>query len=92
MVIDPTISIGNLITLGGYLLGGFAFLILMHYRLKGVEGRLDGMKTVLIDLAVQDERITAQDRRIDDLQHGRGFILEGMGGANKVVEPLSRQR
>ena len=91
MVINPTIDLGHLINLGGILIGGIFFMAMINFRLKGVEGRLDTMKNVLTELARQDERLTAQDRRIDDLQHGRGFILEGMG-STRTVEPLDVKR
>lgn len=73
---DWTVNIGTLFTLITFIFGGGGFVSLVNYRIKQVEQKLGDMKDVLTTLARQDERLNSQERRIDDLQHGRGFILD----------------
>lgn len=73
---DFTVNIGTLFTLVAFIFGGGAFVALVNYRMKVVEDKLDNMKDVMMELARQEERQNSLERRIDDLQHGRGFILD----------------
>ena len=93
MVIDWTINIGNLLVIGGFLLGGLGFVYTIRAdvnslkgtevglaaRLVSVETELKKMTDVLISLARQDERLSAQDHRIDHVEQ-RVATLENCGG------------
>lgn len=93
MAIDPAIRVGDLITLGAFLVGGMGFAWSMRGDIKMLardvvaHGRkIDKLETVITAQAVQDQRLTDLDRRIEELRHGRGFIqrdtngLYGVGG------------
>lgn len=97
MSFDWTVSIGHILTFLGFIFGGFGFVYAMRYevrrvadgveamkgRMQSVENELKKMSDVLVELGRQDERLNAMDRRLDDLQHGRGFVLDGMPRALK---------
>lgn len=82
-MIDWTINIGHILTFVGFVATLVSFIyavkgqvIGMKVEIKAIRQELTKMSDVLITLGRQDERLTAMDRRIDDLQHGRGFVLE----------------
>ena len=88
MVIDYTISIGNIVQIGSILGGGFAvFLTLknnvvtlkedvvaMQEEVKKLSEILIGMARFDEKLSNLDKRVTVHDHKIDDLQHGEGFV------------------
>lgn len=85
MTFDWTISLGHLITIVGFIFGGGGFIYAMKGEVKelrqdvrDVKSRLDKFGDILVAIGRQDERMTALDRRVDDLQHGRGFVLDGL--------------
>lgn len=83
MSIDPTISIGHIIQILAILAGGFYFIWEMRTkmlllanagesvarRLDKVDMQLEKLAGVTIDLARQEERMTAQDLRIQELSN-----------------------
>lgn len=92
MIIDWTISIGNILTVliiaGAFL--GFAFKTGRYSeQMNNMQKDIGDMKvvqtkvaTALTTLAVQDNTLKNQDTRltrtemaIEDIRHGRGFIL-----------------
>jgi hypothetical protein len=81
MSIDPSIRVGDILTLALLTVGGLGFLWSMRGDLKllarevqahGV--KIDKLEVVITQLAVQDQRMTDLDRRIEELRHWRGFI------------------
>lgn len=42
--------------------------------------KIDKLETVITAQAVQDQRLTDLDRRIEELRHGRGFIQRDVNG------------
>lgn len=73
---DFTIRAGDLIIVAGLVATSVSFLYGVNFRLQAVEKELQEFGGVLVSLAKQEERHSALERRVDDLQHGRGFILE----------------
>jgi hypothetical protein len=76
MQFDGTINLGHILTLVGFAFGCLGVAMSLRTRLDSVENELKKMSGVLIELGRQDERLNGIDRRLDDLAHGRGFILE----------------
>lgn len=73
---DLTIRAGDVLILCGLAATSVSFLYGVNFRLLAVEKEIEQMSGVLVAMAKQEERQIALERRIDDLQHGRGFILE----------------
>ena len=87
MSINYALDIGDLIKVLVYVGAGLWFI-------RGMQGRIDMLAKeikslqettgkiaqVLIDLARQDERLNAIDRRVEDLRRGRGFIQRAVDG------------
>lgn len=92
MTFDATINLGHILTFLGFALCGLGFIWALKTdvrlmsgqfkdlgeRLKGLEQKWDKVADAITAVAVQESRLNAMDRRIDDLQHGRGFILDGL--------------
>jgi hypothetical protein len=88
MVIDYTISIGNIFEIGSIIGGGFAVFFTLKNNVATLKEDVEAMQKeikklgeVLIDLARFDEklsnldrRVTVHDKKIDEIQHGDGFI------------------
>lgn len=76
-----------------YLLGGYALVIrsdasikIMAGQVKEIQVELKGLSTIVTTLAVQDERLNNQARRIDmmdnkleALRRGEGFVAGSRG-------------
>lgn len=81
MSIDPSIRVGDILTLVVLTVGGLGFFWNMRGDLKMLAGqvqahgvKIDKLEVVITQLAVQDQRMTDLDRRIEELRHWRGFI------------------
>jgi hypothetical protein len=88
LMIEQTITIGNIIEIGVIAVGGISVFITLRNTVANIKADVDGLQTeikklgeILVNLARFDERITsldkrvtAQGRRIDDLSHGDGFV------------------
>ena len=88
--VEMTISIGNLLTILAFLVGGIGFVYTIRsdvraqgLRLDAVESGLRKLSEILIALGRQDERLNAIDRRIDDLRRGEGWIVQPPFGPAK---------
>jgi hypothetical protein len=93
MSFNPTIDIGDVVKFVSLLLGAFWFVSKMSGRLdmvtaeiKALENIVKGQTTelaefskALLQLARQDERLNAMDRRLEDLSKGRGWQREVEG-------------
>lgn len=94
MVIDYTISIGNLIQIAVICIGGVSVMFAMRYdiralkkddlalreELKGIQAEIKQIGTVLITQADQNRRILHLEDDVRDMRHGRGFIQERSAG------------
>ena len=97
MNFDWTISIGHILTFAGFIFGGLGFVYAMRYevrrvadgveamkeRMKSVEKKMDNVSDAMVQIAVQKNELENMGKRIDDLQHGRGFVLDGLPRAIK---------
>lgn len=86
---DATINLGHVLMAVGFLGGGYAFVLAMKSEIKmlakdillqnvkidnqGVE--ITKLGQILINQAVSNERMNNLDKQIDDLRHGRGFVV-----------------
>lgn len=87
VVFDPTINFGNLLTIAGFFIGGWVFVWAMRSRLDILTVEIRVLKEnsveqnrqliefakALVSLARQEERVSALERRIDDLRRGKGW-------------------
>ena len=81
MGIDPSIRVGDLLTFLGFTVVGLGFVWSMRGEIKllarDVQAhgtKIEKLEAVITQLAVQDQRMTDLDRRIEELRHWRGFI------------------
>jgi hypothetical protein len=88
MVIDYTISVGNIVEVGSIIGGGFAVFITLKNNVATLkedvvtmQKEIQKLGEILIGMARFDEklsnldkRVTVHDHKIDDLQHGEGFV------------------
>lgn len=72
---DATISVGNLISIAAFSIGGIAAFTALRQNVTELNKTIDAMKeqlkkmeSVLIDLARQDMRITNVERRMEDVE------------------------
>lgn len=82
MIFDWHISVGTVVEVATMVIGGLLFLWSMKARLDQQGTEISDLKSevskladVLTKLALQDQRITNQDKIIDELRHGIGFIV-----------------
>jgi hypothetical protein len=87
MVVDYTITIGNLIEIASIVGGGVLVLITLRNTVTNLQTDVGDMKKeikkvgdVLVQMAVTSTRLDNVEQDIRDLKHGRGFIQ-----ARKVV-------
>src|SRR5229473_2945416 len=87
MTVDPSIRIGDILTLIFFLLGGLGFAWSMRGDLKMLardmqlqSKKIEKLETIITAQAVQTQRMDELSRRIDELQHGRGFITNEIDG------------
>jgi hypothetical protein len=76
MLMDWTISVGNIIQIIVLLCAAASMFIGLSYRIKGVERELDKLSGVIVTLAVQSTEIAHLRKRIDDLSEIRVRELE----------------
>jgi hypothetical protein len=71
MMIDWTISVGNMLQLVALLGAGLSVFFGLSYRIKGVEKELEKLAGVVVTLAVQTAELSHLRQRIEDLErHG----------------------
>lgn len=94
-MIDWTINVGHIIT---FALAGLGMVWAMKSdvrslnerfdamdkRMDGLEGNSDKIAEAMKTLAVQAERLNNMDRRLDEMRHGRGFVLDALPNAVKA--------
>jgi len=81
MVVDYTITIGNLIEIGSIVGGGLLVLITLRNTVTNLQTDVGDMKKdirklgdVLVQMAVTSTRLDNVEQDVRDLKHGRGFI------------------
>jgi hypothetical protein len=81
MTLEPTIRVGDFITLAAVLIGGLGFVWSMRGDLKMLardvraQGKeIEKLSIVITAQAVQTQRIDDLDRRLEELRHWRGFV------------------
>lgn len=88
LAVDYTISIGNIIEICSILGGGFAVFLTLKNNVATLKEDVTAMQKevkklgeVLISMARYEEklqnldrRVTVHDNKIDELQHGDGFV------------------
>lgn len=96
MVIDYTISVGNIVEIGSIIGGGLAVFFTLKNNVATLKEDVETMQAeikklgeVLIGMARFDEklsnldkRVTVHDHKIDDLQHGEGFVRNRRSGVD----------
>lgn len=95
MIVDYTISIGNIATIITAFSGALLFIYTIKNEISLVQSDIrhleDGQRSlteafsqlgkILTQVAVQDNRINMIEKRFDELSHGRGFIRKERDGA-----------
>lgn len=88
MIIDATITIGNMIEIGVIAAGGIAALVTVKNSVNNLGGEVKRMKEdfldvkndikkfgdALIRMALQEQRIANVEMDVRELRHGRGFV------------------
>ena len=84
-MIDPTITIGNVVEIGTLVIGGAVTFALLRSTVTQLKTEVTELKTdvralnkVVIELAVTDRRLIAVEEDIRELRHGRGFVRESV--------------
>lgn len=94
MIVDYTISIGNIATIITAFSGALLFIYTIKNEISLVQSDIrhleDGQRSlteafsqlgkILTQVAVQDNRINMIEKRFDELSHGRGFIRKERHG------------
>jgi hypothetical protein len=81
-MLNLDISLGNVLTIASFMIGGLWFIStmrgavdMMALRLSTVETEVKKLAEVLITLGKYEERFTRLERDINDLRHGQGYII-----------------
>jgi len=89
MMIDATITIGNIIEISVIAAGGLITIVTLKNKIYGITSDIVDMKQelrkvgeVLIKMAITDQRVTNLEKDLRDLRRGDGFI-RGPGGLDK---------
>jgi hypothetical protein len=82
MTIEPTIKVGDIFTLIGFLVVGLGIIWTMKGELKMLSRdvqahgvKIDKLEQIVTTQAVANERMNMFDRQLDDIRHGRGFVI-----------------
>lgn len=87
MVVDATITIGNIVEISVLAIGGIGAISAIRTSVGNMKDDLTDLKEeikkvgdVLIKMAVTDQRLTNAEQDIRDLQHGHGFVQRDING------------
>ena len=87
MTVDWSISIGSIVQIIVMAFGGLTVLITIRFDVARLKGDVVDMKAeikkvgeVLVAMAVQGEQIATLQKQVDELRHGRGFVMEDFMG------------
>lgn len=87
-VIDWTVSVGNILQVIAFIGAGLAMFFAMRADIRVIRHDLSNIKerqnilneaftqlgNILTKVAVQDERLNAMAKDIDEMRHGQGFV------------------
>lgn len=86
MIVDYTITVGNLIEIGSIIGGGLLVLVTLRSTVANLQTDVGDMKKeikkvgdVLVQMAVTNTRLDNVEQDIRDLQHGRGYVQARAG-------------
>ena len=86
-MIDPTITIGNIIEIstivgGGVIAGALLKATVANLGREVKEMKIDikALNTIVVEMAVADRRLIAVEEDIRELRHGKGFIRDSIQG------------
>ena len=86
-VIDPTVTIGNMIEIGTIIVGGVIVFAAVRASVGNLEANVTEMKVDIrslnksfTELAVVNNRIKNVEEDIRELRHGRGFVRNAIEG------------
>lgn len=86
-MIDPTVTVGNVIEIGTIITGGVITFALLKATVIQLKSEVTELKTdvralnkVVIELAVTDRRLLSVEEDIRELRHGRGFVRKAING------------
>ncbi len=89
VMIEQTITIGNIIEIISILAGGIAVFVTLRATVsqlkedvQGMQGELKKLADVVTRMAVTDVRLTNLEQDIRELRHGRGFV-QGERGVDR---------
>jgi len=99
MQFDMTITLTAVLTFLGMVVGAVGLVITLRVMLKEFSMRLSGLekstlqqaneivelRKLVTQIAVQNERMNSIDRRLDDLSHGRGFVIQDFNQYGKLA-------
>ncbi|HLL28963.1 MAG TPA: hypothetical protein VKT73_15105 [Xanthobacteraceae bacterium] len=95
MIFDWTVTLGNVLTILGFLVTGLVAILAMKQniailaiRMSTVEKTLSEISHAVLDLARQGERLTSVERRLEDNSRIRSEQLDAM---NKRIDDISRR-
>ncbi len=81
MAIDPSVRVGDILTLLLFTVGGLGFVWSMRGDIrmlardvKAHGEKIENLQIVITTQAVQTQRMDDLDRRLEELRHWRGFI------------------
>ncbi len=83
MIVDATITVGNIIEIGVIGGGGIIAVVTLRSTVGNMKADLTDMKAelkkvgeVLIKMAVTDQRLSNVEQDIREIKHGHGFVRE----------------
>lgn len=86
VMIEQTITIGNIIEIASILGGGLIVFITLKNTVAnikddvvGIQNELKKLADVITRMAVTDVRLTNLEQDIRELRHGRGFVQNERG-------------
>jgi len=87
MIVDATITVGNIIEIGVIGGGGLIALVTLKATVGNMKADLTDLKSeikkvgeVLIKMAVTDQRLANVEQDVRDLRHGHGFVQRDING------------
>lgn len=93
VMIEQTITIGNIIEIASILGGGLAVFITLKNTVSNIKDDVAGMQQeikkladVITKMAVTDIRLTNLEQDIRELRHGEGFV-RGNKGIDREYSP-----
>lgn len=86
-MIDPSITIGNIVEIGTIIIGGVITFTLLRSTVTQLKSEVKELKIdvralnkIVIEMAVTDRRLLVVEEDIRELRHGRGFVKTAIEG------------